>query len=88
MIASVQQVGEAVDDHGQKMRCRGRESPADVAQPASREHRDNLAYAAYDRTGVGASVANNTIYVTELFATNLGLRSPQDPALNLGGGAR
>jgi uncharacterized protein YkwD len=55
---------------------------------ASREHRDNLAYAAYDRTGVGASVANNTIYVTELFATNLGLRSPQDPALNLGGGAR
>ena len=37
-------------------------------------HRENLAYPAYDRTGVGAAVNGNTVYVAELFATDLGLR--------------
>ena len=43
---------------------------------ASKTHRDNLALAAYDRTGVGAAVNGDTVYVTELFATNLGLPPP------------
>lgn len=47
---------------------------------ASPSHRDNLAYAAYDRSGVGAAVNGNMIYVTQLFATDLGLNSPSgDP---------
>ncbi|HUJ46368.1 MAG TPA: CAP domain-containing protein [Rhizomicrobium sp.] len=49
---------------------------------ASKTHRDNLSLAAYDRTGVGAAVNGDTVYVTELFATNLGL--PPAPA-NAGG---
>lgn len=40
---------------------------------ASQSHKDNLAFAPYDRTGVGAAVNGDTIYVTELFATDLGL---------------
>jgi uncharacterized protein YkwD len=40
---------------------------------ASPEHRDNLAFTAYDRSGVGAAVNGDTIYVTQLFATNMGL---------------
>ena len=36
-------------------------------------HRDNLAFADYDRTGVGAAVNGDTVYVTALFATDLGL---------------
>lgn len=40
---------------------------------ASPSHKDNLAFAAYDRTGVGAAVTGDTIYVTQLFATDLGL---------------
>jgi len=35
---------------------------------ASRPHRDNLADSAYTRTGVGAALNGNTVYVTELFA--------------------
>jgi uncharacterized protein YkwD len=31
-------------------------------------HRENLAYPSYDRTGVGAAVNGDTVYVTELFA--------------------
>ncbi|MGB8363166.1 MAG: CAP domain-containing protein [Rhizomicrobium sp.] len=47
---------------------------------ASPSHKDNLAFAAYDRSGVGAAVSGNTIYVTQLFATDLGLSSvPTDP---------
>lgn len=34
-------------------------------------HRDNLAYPAYDRTGVGAAVNGDTVYVTQLFASSL-----------------
>lgn len=36
-------------------------------------HRDNLTYSEYDRTGIGAAVDGDTVYVTELFATDLGL---------------
>ena len=36
----------------------------------SESHRQNLAYAAYARTGVGVAFSANTIFVTELFATD------------------
>jgi uncharacterized protein YkwD len=39
----------------------------------SPQHRDNLAFADYNLTGIGASVNGDTVYVTELFATDLGL---------------
>jgi uncharacterized protein YkwD len=44
-------------------------------------HRDNLAFAEYDRTGVGAAVNGDTVYVAQLFATDLGLgpHSDKDP---------
>ena len=32
-------------------------------------HRDNLTYANYDRTGVGAAVNGDTVYVALLFST-------------------
>jgi uncharacterized protein YkwD len=44
----------------------------------SPSHKDNLAFAAYDKTGVGAAVSGDTIYVTELFATDLGLPPVKD----------
>jgi uncharacterized protein YkwD len=37
----------------------------------SPQHRDNLAFAEYDRTGIGAAVNGDTVYVTELFAREL-----------------
>jgi len=37
----------------------------------SPRHRDNLSYADYVRTGVGAAVSNDTVFVTQLFATPL-----------------
>lgn len=37
-------------------------------------HRENLAYPAYDRAGVGAAVNGDTVYIAELFASDLGLR--------------
>lgn len=39
----------------------------------SPKHRETLSGALYDRSGVGAAVTGNSVYVTELFATNLGL---------------
>jgi len=36
-------------------------------------HRENMAFADYDRTGVGAAVNGDTVYVALLFATDLGL---------------
>jgi uncharacterized protein YkwD len=45
---------------------------------ASQSHKDNLAFAGYDKTGVGAAVSGDTIYVTELFATDLGLPPVKD----------
>src|SRR6202012_5765286 len=46
----------------------------------SHPHRDNLAYPAYDRTGVGAAVNGDTVYVTQLFASDMGLKPPIDAA--------
>jgi uncharacterized protein YkwD len=43
---------------------------------ASDDHKQNLSYAAYDRTGIGAAVNGNMVYVTQLFATDLGLPPP------------
>jgi uncharacterized protein YkwD len=43
---------------------------------ASQSHKDNLSFAGYDRSGVGAAVNGDTIYVTQLFATDLGLPKP------------
>lgn len=48
-------------------------------------HRQNLAYAEYNRTGIGAAVDGDTVYVTQLFATDLGLgpyidKTPAPPA--------
>lgn len=40
----------------------------------SEPHRDNLAYPAYDRTGVGAAVNGDTVYVAQLFASDMGLK--------------
>jgi uncharacterized protein YkwD len=45
---------------------------------ASPSHKDNLAFAPYDRAGVGAAINGDTIYVTELFATDLGLPPVKD----------
>jgi len=39
-------------------------------------HKQNLSYPAYDRSGVGAAVNADSIYVVQLFATNLGLPPP------------
>jgi uncharacterized protein YkwD len=36
-------------------------------------HRENMAFPDYDRTGVGAAVNGDTVYVALLFATDLGL---------------
>jgi uncharacterized protein YkwD len=38
----------------------------------SQPHRENMTFADYDRMGVGAAVNGDTIYVTQLFAYNLG----------------
>jgi uncharacterized protein YkwD len=43
----------------------------------SPDHRNNLSYANFDRTGIGVAVNGNTIYVAEVFATDLGLPDPQ-----------
>jgi uncharacterized protein YkwD len=40
---------------------------------ASPKHRDNLAFADYNLAGIGAAVNDDTVYVTALFATDLGL---------------
>lgn len=40
---------------------------------ASSAHRDNLAFAGYDKSAVAAAVNGHTIYVIQLFATDLGL---------------
>lgn len=45
---------------------------------ASPAHRANLSFPAYDRSGVGAAVNGNTVYVTQLFATDLGLTPAAD----------
>ncbi len=42
---------------------------------ASPAHKENLSFPAYDRSGVGAAASGNTVYVTQLFATDLGLKT-------------
>jgi uncharacterized protein YkwD len=44
----------------------------------SQPHRDNMTFADYDRTGVGAAVNGDTVYVALLFATDMGLPPPKD----------
>jgi uncharacterized protein YkwD len=46
----------------------------------SAPHKENLAFPDYDRTGVGAAVNGDTVYVTQLFATDLGLGPHEDDA--------
>lgn len=41
-------------------------------------HKQNLAFKDYDRTGVGAAVNGDTVYVAQLFATDLGLPPHKD----------
>ena len=36
-------------------------------------HRANIAFAAFDRTGIGVAVSGNAIYAAEVFTTDLGL---------------
>jgi hypothetical protein len=45
-------------------------------------HRENLAYPAYDRTGVGAAVNGDTVYVAQLFASDMGLKPLADENTN------
>jgi uncharacterized protein YkwD len=45
---------------------------------ASPAHKENLSFPAYDRSAVGAAVGGDTIFVVQLFATDLGL-PPHDP---------
>jgi len=45
---------------------------------ASKPHLDNLAFPDYDRTGVGASANADTIYVAQIFTTNMGLGEKAD----------
>ena len=45
----------------------------------SQPHRENLAFADYDRTGVGAAVNGDTVYVAQLFASDLGDQADRDP---------
>ncbi len=46
----------------------------------SPQHHDNLAFADYNLTGIGAAVNGDTVYVTELFATDLGMGPHEDGA--------
>ncbi len=47
---------------------------------ASPSHKENLSFADYSRTGVGAALSGDTVYVTQLFASDLGLGPHQDNA--------
>ena len=49
----------------------------------SPQHRDNLAFADYDRTGIGAAVNGDTVYVTALFALDLDLALSRYAAISL-----
>jgi uncharacterized protein YkwD len=43
----------------------------------SPDHKMNLMYSAFDKTGIGIAVTGNMIYAAELFATDLNLPEPQ-----------
>jgi uncharacterized protein YkwD len=47
---------------------------------ASASHKENLSFPGYNRTGVGAAVNGDTVYVTQLFSTDLGLGPHPDGA--------
>jgi uncharacterized protein YkwD len=47
---------------------------------ASPSHKDNLCFADYDRTGVGAAVSGDTVYVTQLFVSDTGFVAHKDDA--------
>lgn len=49
---------------------------------ASPSHKENLSYAKYDRAGVGAAVNGDMVFVTDLFATDLGLPPPPDEVMD------
>jgi uncharacterized protein YkwD len=46
----------------------------------SAPHRENLSFPDYDKTGVGAAVNGDTVYVTQLFSSDLGLGPHRDDA--------
>jgi uncharacterized protein YkwD len=46
----------------------------------SPSHKDNLAFTDYNRTGIGCAANGDTVFVTQLFATDLGLPPPKDGA--------
>ena len=41
------------------------------------DHRMNIEYPGFDRTGIGISASGNTVYAAQVFATDLGLPEPQ-----------
>jgi uncharacterized protein YkwD len=47
---------------------------------ASRPHLENLSFADYDRSGVGASFNADTIYVAQIFTTDLGMGGKSEQA--------
>jgi uncharacterized protein YkwD len=46
----------------------------------SPSHKDNLAFTDYNRTGIGCAANGDTVFVTQLFATDLGLPPPKEGA--------
>ncbi len=59
--------GVAVEDFAKRFLDEWMKSPA---------HRDNMIFANYDHAGVGAAVNGDTVYVTMLFSTDMGLKPP------------
>jgi len=43
----------------------------------SPDHRSNMTFPGFDRTGIGITVSGNMVYAAELFATDLGLPEPE-----------
>jgi uncharacterized protein YkwD len=43
----------------------------------SADHRMNIEFPLFERTGIGITVSGNMVYAAELFATDLGLPEPQ-----------
>ena len=63
------QSGVAVEDFARRFLDEWLKSPP---------HRENMVFANYDHAGVGAAVNDDTVYVTVLFSTDLGLKPPAD----------
>jgi uncharacterized protein YkwD len=43
---------------------------------ASPDHKSNITFAPFDRTGIGVAVNGNAVYAAEIFSTDLGLPEP------------